>query len=1005
MASSSLIAIGLLVAIRHSPAGRLAVRGAVFGRVVVLRRPSGTGSAAPSRRHTGNSKTRTVSSCARGLGAHGGTSRCTSVPRDHWLPPDNFQEWPDPRVAHRTSPTNIGMGLLATLAAHDLGYVTTGELVAAGRGSARHRRGAGKPRRPPVQLVRHGVVGAAHATLRVHGGQRQPRGRPVDAGLRSRASRHRSADDSPTGSMDCATRPNVSLPRPCRHGAVTRRDGWTRTRLKSLHSDCAVGARERAGGGHRGVPSRCARRLEGCARESALGRSRPRRPRHATRRTRPPSGRRRSFRESQPASARARTTDVAPSSAATAALAARCRSIADGMRFGFLYDRSRHLFAIGYRLADADGPGRLDTSFYDLLASEARLASFLAIANGDVPQRHWFHLGRPAVSVDGVPTLLSWSASMFEYLMPTLVMRVFPNTLLDATCRRAVRRQMQYGRRRGVPWGISESAFNVRDRHETYQYKAFGVPGLGLKRGLADELVVAPYATALAIPFEPEAAVRNLNRLASVGALGHFGFYDAVDYTPPKKTDDETSATAETAVVVRTFMAHHQGMFLVALTNALRADVMVRRFHSDSRVQATELLLQERVPRQAAAQPPRPAEETHVASSPQSSSLRRFRTPHTYYPHTQFLSNGSYVTAVTNAGGGFSRWRDLAVTRWREDHTSDWVGQAILPSRRAIRRAVVGDLSAHLSGAGRIPRHVCVRQGGVSPRRPPDRDAARDHRVARRRRRGTSGVAHEPHRSNAGNRGDELRRGGARPAGRRCRAPGVQQAVCRDRVLWRDSAALLCGRRPRSPEEPGPWMFHVLSVEGRVQGSTEWETSRGRFIGRGRSLANPVSLDGRPLSGFVGAVLDPDCQPAPAVRLAPGGFVRLSFATGVAPDRAAASLLAQKYHDRGAAARVFAMARTHSQMRLRHLGVTSDVARQYDRLASRVFSLDDSLARRRGDPSAERPGRVESSGRTASQETCRSSWCARPAPTTCGSSGRSCRRRNTGACRRFVPTS
>ena len=274
------------------------------------------------------------------------------------------------------------------------------------------------------------------------------------------------------------------------------------------------------------------------------------------------------------------------------------------MRFGFLYDRNRHLFAIGYRLPDADGPGRLDASYYDLLASEARLASFVAIAAGDVPQAHWFRLGRLAVSVDGVPTLLSWSATMFEYLMPSLLMRSFPGTLLDQTSRRVVQRQIQYGRRYGIPWGMSESAYSVVDRHGTYQYKAFGIPGLGLKRGLADDLVVAPYATALALHVDPTAAVANLDSLARAGGEGPLGYYDAIDYTP-RKTYESDEATRTSAppqgVVVRTYMAHHHGMTLVALANALLADVMVARFHGEPRVKATELLLQERVPREAAA--------------------------------------------------------------------------------------------------------------------------------------------------------------------------------------------------------------------------------------------------------------------------------------------------------------------------------------------------------------------------------------------------------------------
>ena len=198
----------------------------------------------------------------------------------------------------------------------------------------------------------------------------------------------------------------------------------------------------------------------------------------------------------------------------------RATAFADGMSFGFLYDRERQLFSIGYRLADVAGPGRLDTSYYDLLASEARLASFFAIAKGDVPQSHWFRLGRLVVSVEGVPTLVSWSASMFEYLMPLLLMRTYPGTLLDQSCRMAVQQQIRYGRRRGVPWGISESAYNLVDRLGNFQYKAFGVPGLGLKRGLADELVVAPYATALAAMVDPAEAARNLGRLEKRGRAG-----------------------------------------------------------------------------------------------------------------------------------------------------------------------------------------------------------------------------------------------------------------------------------------------------------------------------------------------------------------------------------------------------------------------------------------------------------------------------------------------------
>ena len=239
------------------------------------------------------------------------------------------------------------------------------------------------------------------------------------------------------------------------------------------------------------------------------------------------------------------------------------------MRFGFLYDRTRHLFSIGYRMADATGPGRLDVSRYDLLASEARVASFLAIAKGDVPEAHWFHLGRSVTSVRGVPVLISWSGSLFEYFMPLLLMRRYPDTLLDVSCRQALARQIEYADAHNVPWGISESAYNLTDRLGNYQYKAFGVPGLGLKRGLADELVVAPYASALGAMLRPGAATDNLRDLDREQVRGDYGFFDAIDYTnrQPLSSEDPAHRGRGHGIVVPNHFAHHQGMILVALSN------------------------------------------------------------------------------------------------------------------------------------------------------------------------------------------------------------------------------------------------------------------------------------------------------------------------------------------------------------------------------------------------------------------------------------------------------
>src|SRR6185503_19542722 len=254
----------------------------------------------------------------------------------------------------------------------------------------------------------------------------------------------------------------------------------------------------------------------------------------------------------------------------------------------------------------------------------------------------------------------------------------FPGTLLDQSCRAAVRRQIEYGRQRHVPWGISESAYAFTDRDGTYQYRAFGVPGLGLRRGLVTDLVIAPYATALASQVSPAMAVENFDRLAKAGLEGRYGFYEAVDYNPRGRGDDDLSPkVAVRPVVVRAYFSHHQGMSLVALANVVCQDVFVSRFHADPRVQATELLLQERVPREAILSEPRPAETATAPPSLPVYASRRFVAPDTPIVHTHFLSNGRYTVAVTQAGGGYSQWKDISVTRRRDDPTSDSGAQFI----------------------------------------------------------------------------------------------------------------------------------------------------------------------------------------------------------------------------------------------------------------------------------------------------------------------------------------
>ena len=383
----------------------------------------------------------------------------------------------------------------------------------------------------------------------------------------------------------------------------------------------------------------------------------------------------------------------------------RCREFAD-IDYEFLFDKERHLLSIGYDATER----RLDNSFYDLLASEARLASVVAIAQGKLPQDHWFRLGRLLTTTGGRPALLSWSGSMFEYLMPMLVMPTYDDTLLDETCRAAVARQIQYGRQRKVPWGISESGYAKTDAQLNYQYHAFGVPGLGFKRGLADELVVAPYATALALMVDPKAACANLRRLAREGQLGEYGFYEAIDYTPSRLPPGQESVT------VRSYMAHHQGMAFLSLAYLLLDRPMQRRFESDPAFRATELLLQERVP-QTSSVYPHPAEVSEARSTTAEPSINLPDLQHAAHAHAGNPS--ALQRPITSHGdGGGGRLQPLARPggdALARRHHARLLGLVLLCPRRGERRILVHHAPADAAPPVVLPGHLFPRPHRISP--------------------------------------------------------------------------------------------------------------------------------------------------------------------------------------------------------------------------------------------------------------------------------------------------
>ena len=897
-------------------------------------------------------------------------------PEDHALPPDNFQEDPKPVVAHRTSPTNLGLYLLAVVAARDFGWLGTLDCVerleatlATISGLERFRGHffnwydtlTVRPLEPRyISTVDSGnlaghLVALAEACRQL--AESPPRSvqalagiadaialirrsAPASAGRRTQTVTRRQLDEA-LDALDTPVLQPASEPVPGAE-APDDPDRWANL----LHE---------LSGGLQAVED-VARALAGEQAESAGAEAW----KEAL-----------TWSELAAACVASHIKDLgtAASGQAAGSLVRRLRALADtadelahAMEFGFLFDSSRKLFAIGYRVAE----GELDASFYDLLASEARLASFIAIAKGDVPVEHWFQLGRPLTPVDRGAVLISWSGSMFEYLMPALVMRSPAHSLLDQTCRLVVRRQIQYGAERKVPWGVSESAFNGRDLELTYQYSNFGVPGLGLKRGLSEDVVVAPYATVLAAMFEPRAALRNFTRLEEAGASGRYGFYEAIDYTAMRLPEGQDLA------VVHAYMAHHQGMALLSLANVLdvRQDGgMPARFHAVPLVQATELLLQERTPRDVAVARPR-AEEVAAAVQPGDLTppvVRRFSSPHQAVPRSHLLGNGRYTVMITAAGSGYSRFHGvanvggIAVTRFREDTTRDCWGSFLF--LRDVQSGEVWSAGYQPSGAEPDSYEVTFSEDRAEIVR---RDRAITCRLE-------VVVAQEDDA--------ELRRVSLTNHGARIRE--IELTSYAEIVLAPQAAdvahpafsnlfvetewdahlgALLASRRPRSASEPRIWaahvaanvggsMFSMLSGISGMPGASgdgteaaQYETDRARFLGRGRAVRTPMSvIDGSSLSNTAGAVLDPIFCIRRRVRLAPGTTARLLFSTLVTTSREAALDLADKYRDPAAFERATTMAWTQAQVQLRHLGIHPDEANLFQRLANRVLYSDPSL--------------------------------------------------------------
>ena len=853
---------------------------------------------------------------------------------DNWLPPDNFQENRVVKIAHRTSPTNIGLALLANLTAYDFGYITAGGLIKRTEDTFRTmenlKRFRGhfynwydtqnlQPLVPAyISTVDSGNLSGHLLTLRqglLALGNNSILGIRLFEGLRDTLLvLMDSAEDVNLLSVGrlqkklgevCEHRPNT-IEEACQYleDLINYADEMRKDLSQTPEINAAEWAHAFAVGCRQALDE--LRYFVHQGNVGIIG---------------IPTLHQLSLVEGE-TGLRAHQRILA-----IERLARQCSDFAM-VEYGFLYDSTRHLLSVGYHQQER----KLDPCFYDLLASEARLCYFTAIAQGEVPQESWFALGRLLTTTGGKPVLLSWSGSMFEYLMPLIVMPTYEHTLLDQTYQAAVERQIEYGKQHGVAWGISESGYNTIDAGFNYQYRAFGVPGLGFKRGLAEDLVIAPYASALALMVAPEQACLNLQRLEKEGLMGKYGLYEAVDHTPSRQPRGRSST------VLCSFMSHHQGLSLLSLAYFLLDKPMQKRFNRDPLLQATMLLLQEKVPSVIPFHI-HTNELSNIRTLPGDAEtpVRILKSPNTKIPEVQLLSNGRYHVMVTNAGGGYSRWKGIDITRWREDITCDNWGMFCY-----IRDMENGKYwsTAYQPTLQRPDSYETVfSEGRAEFRRrdldlethteivvsPEDDIELRRVRITNRSRiKRVIDVTSYMEVVLAAGTGDAFH-------------PMFGNLFVQTEII-KTAQAIICTRRPRSVDEQVPWMFHLMAVHGAETQRVSYETDRSRFIGRGKSIGQPDAMGHlSPLSGAQGSVLDPVATIRCQVVLEPQQTVTIDMVTGVAEARDKVLNLIEKYQDRRFADRTFELSWTHSQVVLRQINATETDAQMYGHLADTII--------------------------------------------------------------------
>ncbi|KAB3534392.1 glycosyl transferase [Alkaliphilus pronyensis] len=602
--------------------------------------------------------------------------------------------------------------------------------------------------------------------------------------------------------------------------------------------------------------------------------------------------------------------------------------IIDETEFTHLYDFKRNLFSIGYNGEEE----KLSKAYYDLLASEVRATSYIAIARREIPQKHWFRMGRRLALVNGCRGLVSWTGTMFEYFMPYLIMKKYNNTVWDETYEAVIRAQKKYGALKKVPWGVSESGYYAFDMEFNYQYQAFGIPDLGLKRGLIDYTVVSPYSTLLALPLKPNDVLTNLKSLIDEGLEGEYGLYEAIDYSPVVLKTSEKQ-------IVKSFMAHHQGMIFVSLDNYFNNMVMQKRFHSQPIIKTAELLLQEKKSPYAITTNEftkylQPVERKNYSHE---KAVRVFGEPEELPPKSHILSNGQYTVMVTSGGNGFSKSGDMQITRWREDAIENKYGSFIFIRNikaDTIWSATYEPIYEKPDGyrvvfsedkAVFVCRNDLIEANMEITVSPEDQVEIRRLTIA-----------------NHGNETAVLELTSYQEAVLNSPAADLAHPAFSNLFVTtevnKQYTALLASRRKRELKDKERWMFHTITDNCEAVGGFQYETNRGSFLGRGRSISNPSAIT-QPLTNSVGISIDPILSLRKTIKLEGGSTVEVSFITGVAEGKNEILELIRKYKDNSAISRGFQLAHTRSQVEAGFLNLKPSDIMTYQDMTSQLFYL------------------------------------------------------------------